>query len=172
MQDRILQRMAQQNLTPAPQAAAGLRWPWLAGGLAMAAVVLVAILSQRHVVSVSVAPRPTMAQTAVPQPIRTVQPAPTPAPKPTAARNIAPQRAASPVPHTQELASFPAPEAPLTEQEKLLLNIAQHPGPDELALLNPEKRDEIAQMSATDFNLFFPQPLPQEKFYELQHQDR
>ena len=66
------------------------------------------------------------------------------------------------------LADFPAPEAPLTEQEKLLLHIARHPGPDEFALLNPEARDEVAQASRADFNQFFPQPVPQETFYESQ----
>ena len=168
MQDRILQRLAQEDLAPAPQVNAGFRWPWLAGGLAMAAVLLVAVLSQRHAAPVSVAPPPTVAHMA-PQTTQAPQP---PAPKPAAARHTAPQHAVSPVPPRQELASFPAPEAPLTQQEKLLLHIAQHPGLDELALLNPEKRDEIAQMSAADFNQFFPQPLPQEKFYELKHKDR
>lgn len=66
------------------------------------------------------------------------------------------------------LASFPAPEAPLTEQEKLLLHIARHPGPDDFALLNPEARDQIAQASRADFNDFFPQPAPQETYYEPQ----
>jgi hypothetical protein len=36
--------------------------------------------------------------------------------------------------------SHPAPEAPLTEEEMLLVRIAHRAGPQELAMLNPQIR--------------------------------
>jgi len=53
------------------------------------------------------------------------------------------------------LPSSPAPPAPLTEQERLLLKLAPHPSADDLALLNPEKREEIARAEMTEFQDFF-----------------
>ncbi len=53
------------------------------------------------------------------------------------------------------LPSSPAPPAPLTEQERLLLKIAPHSGAADLALLNPEKREEVARAETTEFQNFF-----------------
>jgi hypothetical protein len=176
MQDRILHRLAEQERAAVPHAAAGfgLWWPWLAGGLALATLGLAAAFLYHPAAPPTAAVAHVTSPTFLPP--KREAPRPSLAPKRHAARNSeSPHQAASaqgtpPQPH--ELASFPAPESPLTQQEKLLLGIARHPGPGDLALLNPEKREEIAQISRADFNQFFPQPLPQEKFYELQNKDR
>ncbi len=61
---------------------------------------------------------------------------------------------------SSELASFPAPPAPLTEQEKMLLRIAHRGDPKDLELLNPEAAArELAQNMAA-FDHFFPPPPP------------
>ena len=52
-------------------------------------------------------------------------------------------------------ASFPAPPMPLTAQEKLLLRIAHHGAPEELAMLNQEMRDKREADSNSEFQRFF-----------------
>lgn len=176
MQDRILHRLTEQERAAVPHAAAGfgIWWPWLAGGVALAALGFSAAFVYHPAALTTVA----VAHVTSPTPLPPQREAPKPslAPKPPVARNSQPPRRAASdqrtLPRPQELASFPAPESPLTQQEKLLLGIARHPDPGDLALLNPEKREEIARISRADFNQFFPQPLPQEKFYEHQNKDR
>jgi hypothetical protein len=62
-------------------------------------------------------------------------------------------------PVTAALVSFPAPEAPLTEQERLLLRMV-HGDPVEVAMLNPQElaREEAAE--AEEFQRFFPPKPP------------
>ena len=50
--------------------------------------------------------------------------------------------------------SYFAENAPLTEQERLLVRIAHHPAPDDLQLLNPELREQIARSNAAEFEQF------------------
>jgi hypothetical protein len=47
--------------------------------------------------------------------------------------------------------SYPAPPRPLTAQEKLLLQIAQHPTPAEIALLDPVERAKQAALEDAEF---------------------
>lgn len=60
-----------------------------------------------------------------------------------------------------QLASFPAPEAPLTEQEKLLLRVAHHTNRDFDPLTPDALEREIAENKA-EFDHFFPPPPPPE----------
>jgi hypothetical protein len=58
-------------------------------------------------------------------------------------------------------ADFPAPEDPITAEEKLLLRIARHTDPDEVATLNPEERTELELRDQVQFQQFFdPEPRP------------
>jgi hypothetical protein len=56
--------------------------------------------------------------------------------------------------------SFPAPEAPLTEQEKLLAGIAGRGNPEELAALSPEIRASQEAKQKAAFHRVFEQGVP------------
>jgi hypothetical protein len=59
--------------------------------------------------------------------------------------------------------SFPAPPEPLTEQEKLLLQIAHRRDPQEMAMLNPAVQAQQQAAEAAEYEEFFkPPPLPPE----------
>jgi hypothetical protein len=51
--------------------------------------------------------------------------------------------------------SQPAPEVPLTEQERLLLQVVRRGDPEELALLEPEKRAARNEKEKADVKRFF-----------------
>jgi hypothetical protein len=55
-------------------------------------------------------------------------------------------------------ASFPAPPAPLTEQERLLVRLAHRGDPEELAMLDPNVRALDEAMSRAEFDKFFAPP--------------
>jgi hypothetical protein len=63
-------------------------------------------------------------------------------------------------PVTAALVSFPAPEAPLTEQERLLLRIVHRGDPVEVAMLNPQELAREEALEAAEFQRFFPPPAP------------
>lgn len=64
---------------------------------------------------------------------------------------------------SQALVSFPAPPEPLTEQEKLLLQIAHRRDPQEMAMLNPAVQAQQQAAEAAEYEEFFnPPPLPPE----------
>ena len=176
MHDRILARLAQAEQETATARPRNIfTMPWLAGGFALAgALALCIALATR---TAHHPPTPPTTAAVEPQE-RPVSPGIPLAPIDAARRALPPSVSVAstkrPAPSVQpvaepELASFPAPEAPLTEQEKLLLHIAHHPGPAEFELLNPEARDQIAQANRNDFNQFFPAPTSQEIYY-AQHQ--
>ena len=54
--------------------------------------------------------------------------------------------------------SMPAPELPLTEQEKLLRRIAHHPNPVEVAELTPAAREARIAADNDEFKAFFMPP--------------
>ncbi len=54
-----------------------------------------------------------------------------------------------------QTASFPAPPVPLTEQERLLMRLAQRGEADNMALLNPDVRAEQTAKAAQQFQQFF-----------------
>lgn len=56
--------------------------------------------------------------------------------------------------HQRLALSYPAPEAPLTKQEKLLQGIARTGGEQEFAMLNPEMRASKADKDRADFRRF------------------
>ena len=175
MHDRILARLAHakhEASTSRPRGFAGIfTMPWLASGFALAGALALCILfATRHTPT---PPAPASAE-AEERPVSPGIPlAPIDVARQALPRNssfASAKRPATGRPTAEpELASFPAPEAPLTEQEKLLLHIARRPGPDDFALLNPEARDQVAQASRADFNQFFPAPTSQEIYY-AQHQ--
>jgi hypothetical protein len=51
-------------------------------------------------------------------------------------------------------ASHPAPEAPLTQEERLLLRIVHRGDPEELAMLNPQIRAQRDAESEAEFLKF------------------
>jgi hypothetical protein len=57
--------------------------------------------------------------------------------------------------------SYPAPPAPLTMQEKLLLQVAEHPTPDEIAMLDPVVREKQEAAEDAQFAKFVAQADPQ-----------
>lgn len=75
-------------------------------------------------------------------------------------RPLLPRPPALPRRAPAQLTSFPAPPAPLTEQEKVLLQIVHRGDQDTFNLLNPEATArELAQNMAA-FDRFFPPPAP------------
>lgn len=58
------------------------------------------------------------------------------------------------VPETQ-VASFPAPPLPLTEQEKLLLRLAHRRNPEDTAILNPAVQAAQSAKATEQFQQFF-----------------
>jgi hypothetical protein len=54
--------------------------------------------------------------------------------------------------------SQPAPELPLTDQEKLLRQVARHPDPVQVAELNAATREAHMAMEKDDFEAFFTPP--------------
>jgi hypothetical protein len=56
--------------------------------------------------------------------------------------------------HPRQLASFPAPELPLTDEEKILQRIARSGDQQQLAVLNPELRAKDEAASEAEFKQF------------------
>lgn len=56
------------------------------------------------------------------------------------------------------IGNHPAPEAPLTDEERLLLRIAHRGQPDQYAALNPDARDAVAMTEKQEFRQFFGPP--------------
>ena len=68
-------------------------------------------------------------------------------------------------------AGFPAPEAPLTEQEKLLLRLARRPNQGTIAMFDPRLREERAATEAAEFEFFNPQqPMKTEQIEETRNE--
>ena len=64
--------------------------------------------------------------------------------------------------------SFPAPEMPLTEQERLLLRIAHRNDPVQVAMLDPVERNlQLAREQAASARFVAPAPLPAELQHEI-----
>jgi hypothetical protein len=63
-------------------------------------------------------------------------------------------------PVTAALVSFPAPEAALTEQERLLLQLVHRKDPVEVAMLDPRELAREEAVEAAEFQRFFPPPPP------------
>jgi hypothetical protein len=57
--------------------------------------------------------------------------------------------------------SYPAPPAPLTMQEKLLVQVAEHPTPGEIAMLDPVVREKQETAEDAQFAKFVAQADPQ-----------
>ena len=64
------------------------------------------------------------------------------------------------IPASVQLTSYPAPPAPLTEQEKLLLEIAHRGDREDFELLNPETVTRELAQNMAEFDHFFPPPPP------------
>jgi hypothetical protein len=63
----------------------------------------------------------------------------------------------APTLHEMRVVNQPAPKAPLTEQEKLLLRIARSGNPHELAMLNPAVRAKQEAAEEAEFQKFVAQ---------------
>lgn len=74
---------------------------------------------------------------------------------------VRPSMSAIDVATLQEMraASHPAPEEPLTHQEKLLLSIVRKGDPQEMAMLNPVIRQQQEAQSEAEFNQFVKQSI-------------
>jgi hypothetical protein len=66
-------------------------------------------------------------------------------------------------PHKRRSLSQPAPEAPLTQQEKLLLRIAESGNPHELAMLNSDIRTRREAQEDAEFQEFVEQSIASSK---------
>ena len=53
--------------------------------------------------------------------------------------------------------SYPAPPQPLTAQEKMLLEVAKNPTPDEIAMLDPVEQAKQAALDDARFEKFVAQ---------------
>jgi hypothetical protein len=156
MERRILEAMA------AREAEVSLPfWPrWrsmatsLAAALAIAGMVIVVVAGQQH----RRAPADTRSRATAPpvrqtnQPAGVVQKAST-APRRPAGRGSG-RRPVSALPERQ-VASFPAPPLPLTQQEKLLLRLAHRPNPEDTAILNPAVQAAQSAKATEQFQQFF-----------------
>ena len=68
-------------------------------------------------------------------------------------------RSANPAhPHPRQYFNHPAPEAPLSQQERLLLRIAQSGNPKELAMLNSQLRAQQEAEDEAEFQKFVEPP--------------
>ena len=65
------------------------------------------------------------------------------------------QRGSANRPHKSELASYPAPALPLTEQERLLLRLAHRHDVQSVAILNPDLQAAASAEAAKQFQQFF-----------------
>ncbi len=66
--------------------------------------------------------------------------------------------------------SQPAPEIPLTEQERLLLQLIRRGDPEELAMLEPEKRAARNEKEKADVKRFFQEEEPSEESGAADHE--
>jgi hypothetical protein len=60
-------------------------------------------------------------------------------------------------------ASHPAPEEPLTQEEKLLLRLAHKGEPQVMAMLNPEIRQQKEEQSEAEFHQWIEQSIKGER---------
>ncbi len=133
----------------------------LAWGLALGGMLVMAWLSftshQAEHPTRRVETRPTLQAElpALPKPARSI-----PSGSPARAHNVSPAqiRARRPaVLRSARAAARPAPVAPLTKEEKLLVRIAHTGDPLEMAMLNPEIRSQRAADSEAKFKRFVEQ---------------
>lgn len=149
LESRILARL---QATPIPRPRSPRTALWLLAIPAFAALLLVIRLAHHHPSALLV-----LSYTAPHLSTPTLQPAPSPAPPrpPAKTRHTLATARATPAALT---VSFPAPEAPLTNQELLLLRLAHRPTPGTLAIFDPHVREQRAQLAAADFKEFFKPP--------------
>ena len=136
-------------------AAAALSRRWLPAALTLATVsaALLLLRTSTHPSTPVLAPPP------VSQPA-SLRPATLSSSPSSTRRTHALRSRTSPLPAPVQLASFPAPPAPLTEQEKLLLKIAHRGDQDDMNLLNPETAARELAQNMAEFDHFFPPPPP------------
>ena len=137
------------------------RWLWAPGAaLAMASVVVgVWVHAERLVqVQMSVAQAPGVERMEVPHAAE--RPPAGEAPR-LHIQHVAQATRTSRKSETLTETGFPAPSAPLTEQEKLLLRVARRPDPEEIAMLDARVREERDAADDAEFDEFFnPPPSP------------
>jgi len=170
MQQRVLAAVAQRDAIPARA------FPW--SFVALAATVVIAAALAIHLVPWDTHSSRAAGTLPVPlvSPVAAIAPAPEPSIHhastkiPASARSIA----ATQRPHQllcdcdptalaeANAPSLPAPELPLTEEEKLLRRIARHPNPVEVAELTPAAREARIAADNDDFKAFFT-PLAKEQ---------
>jgi len=146
-----------------------LRWAWAAGAVVAVSLAIVAIHSHRQtgdqakVQSVPVArpmPAGEVARAEVTHPTQPARRADALRP----AHTAAPAHAAASA-NTEEEASLsemrapsrPAPPAPLTAEERMLLRVVQRRDPEQMAMLNPQVRASKAAESDREFQSFVEQ---------------
>jgi hypothetical protein len=156
LEGRMLARLAAAEEPARRRAFAFWPWVWGATGAVAAAIVLTVVLFRSSVPS---APQnPVIARREPPASVNLVPARPgTPsAQQPYRAMRQLPRvdDADSVTLREMRAASHPAPAAPLTEEEKLLLRIANRAGPQEVAMLNPEIRAEKEADQAAEFEAF------------------
>jgi hypothetical protein len=159
LEDRVLQTM-RDKMETAKEPVDSNRWPgwasWAGFGLAVAtALLMIAVALHGHSGSKNERQAASAPATRLPETTATAN----------ASRNEF-DEAASVRParrqvhqvvretHPKHLASFPAPEPPLTEEEKILQRIARSGDQQQLAVLNPELRAKDEAASEAEFKQF------------------
>ncbi|WP_263382942.1 hypothetical protein [Granulicella arctica] len=140
----------------------GFAWPsrsLATGLLASAAVATIVVIALFAMNSRPIAPPSSQARLSPKLPV-TVSPVSSPVPvndaRPRLVRSVQPVRDRARVTSRQpQLVSYPAPPMPLTEQEKLLLQIIHKNDPVEIALLNPDLRSRREAEDRDNFQKFF-----------------
>lgn len=172
LEARILQRLAASTLAPHPSSIWDRR-PWFIGGFAAACAVLLMVALTAH----HPHPQPAATNLALSGHPNQEKPPSLRAPTPRTPHASAFVRVPAGAPSSSRAAkdttatplqSFPAPEAPLTQQERLLLKIARNADAPEVQILIPEKRELLLAQSRAEFDKYFPQPKPQEIYDEKQ----
>jgi hypothetical protein len=154
MERRILEAMAASEAETSPPF-----WPRLrpmatslAVALAIAGMVIVVVAVQQH----RRAPADTRSHSTAPVVRKTTQPE-------IVLQQVAPRHPVRSLRHAgkvsaepqTQVASFPAPPLPLTEQERLLLRLAHRRDPEDTAILNPAVQAAQSAKATVQFQQFF-----------------
>ena len=142
---------------PLPPATRPFHRRWLSAALTLASVFAALVVGLLFRPSISPV-NPVPAASPTPNPI--TLPATISSFPPSTRRRHASRSKTPPSPGSVLITSFPAPPAPLTAQEKLLLQIAHRGDQEDYHLLNPETAARELAQNMADVDRFFPPPPP------------
>jgi len=159
LEERIRARLAAEGQASQPRRRMTLRWLWPAS--AVLAAISVAVIVHDWRTSAGPRQQPNRASVGpsaeASRSRQETHPVPRPvagSAKPRGTRHRGPELSAIDLAAVQEMRapSHPAPEMPLTEEEKLLLRIVHKGDPMEIAMLNAEVREKQEAESEAEFH--------------------